>query len=164
MTGVFQTGKTTWINTMLPQAFEQGVDVQGVYTPAIFEGDTKTGIAATLLPSMEHFCLATKRPFEDCDMEKGKLGWIFDEQRIEQINAHLATCTDAQLLIIDELGPMEMLRNEGYTEGLALLDNRQVQNALLVVRPSLLDAARERWGEFETLTPESSIDEFLSSL
>jgi hypothetical protein len=39
-----------------------------------------------------------------------------------------------------------MERNEGFTAALKLLDDRVFVNTLIVVRPSLVEAALRRWG------------------
>jgi len=50
-------------------------------------------------------------------------------------------------LIIDELGPLEFLRNKGLLAGLERLDRGEFQVACVVVRSSLLPKALQRWPE-----------------
>ena len=173
MTGAFMTGKTTWIARMLERAASLAptLRIAGVYTPAVFEDGAKTAINAVLLPSGERFLFAPRKqapsgrqggaPLPDGTIH---FGWDFQDDALARINAHLATCRDCDLLVIDELGPLEMLHSQGYTEGLRLLDELAVPNALLVIRPSLLDVASERWGEFATLDRDSDIDSFLQAV
>ena len=181
MTGAFQTGKTTWIERMLaacglpvesdnPAATLASAakdaprprHVAGVYTPAVFEGAEKTGIDAVLLPECVRFGFAVRRTGCDADGVR-KLGWDFSQEALARINERLSRpdVRACDLLVVDELGPMELLRDEGYTAALRLLDERAVDRALLVVRPSLLEAARARWGDFETLAPDASVEGFL---
>ena len=162
MTGVFGAGKTTWIKQMLPVARELGIQVAGVVTPAVFEGHEKTAIDAMLLPSGERFLFAPKAQGHVDGVKR--LGWDFKPEAIERINGHLATCASCDLFVVDELGPLEILRGEGYTEALALLDSGCVANALVVIRPALLDAARERWGDFDELAPDCDCISFLAAL
>ena len=184
MTGPFMTGKTTWIERLLlacglpiasrnpalaglepatPGSTNPLPRVAGVYTPAVFEGAEKTAIDATLLPSCERFLFAPRRLVRD---EQGThfAGWDFQSGALQRINAHLAGCADCELLVVDELGPLELLRGQGYTEALRLLDAAAVPCALLVVRPDLLPQAEARWGAFEQLGPDASMEGFLAQL
>ena len=95
---------------------------------------------------------------------KKKLGYNFDNEAIKHINAHLHNCEGVKNLVIDEIGPLEMLQGKGYVQAMELLDKKAVQNAICVVRPSLLDEAKKRWGQFETLTTKSDIEQFLKQL
>ena len=64
------------------------------------------------------------------------------------------------LLIVDELGPLELLNNCGLTCALDILEqgpNPMFKHALIVVRETLLDAALQRfentWGEVCHIAP-----------
>jgi hypothetical protein len=46
---------------------------------------------------------------------------------------------------VDELGPLEFNRGEGWIAGLAAVDSGNYQSALVVIRPSLLKMAGQRW-------------------
>lgn len=99
--------------------------------------------------------------------QRVRLAWGMDESALERINAHFRVLRQkgfGQLMVVDEFGPLEFSGNRGYTEGMAVMDAGLPANALLVLRPSLLDAARERWGEYELLGVESNIEEFLNKL
>ena len=50
-----------------------------------------------------------------------------------------------ELLLIDELGPLEFRGEGGFIAGFAAIDARHYRLAVVVVRPELLDAARQRW-------------------
>jgi nucleoside-triphosphatase THEP1 len=51
----------------------------------------------------------------------------------------------SDLVIIDELGPLEFLRGMGLQNGLKVVDERAHPVICVVVRPSLLLDARKRW-------------------
>ena len=85
------------------------------------------------------------------------------------MNAHLtelaATSGDMRpgLLVIDEIGPLELSRGGGLTAALALLDAGPAPawpHALAVVRPTLVEDARTRfaqsWRSGELLFPDES--------
>lgn len=172
MTGAIQTGKTTWTTKMLKAAYERGLHLTGVVSPAIFEGDKgKTGIDSVLLPSGERFNFAKKRQWDQTDASARpdghkRLGWDFRQEAFDRINGHFAECAkDAgDLFVVDEFGALEFYQGKGFTEGLEIMDKALPKNAYLILRPDLIEPARERWGAFTTLNIDSDIDEFLDSL
>lgn len=181
MTGDFMTGKTTWIIDMLERPEAQALDIAGVISPAVFGNGKKTGIDALLVPDGERLELARPRTGEFVDERSAhsganpdldpnpnpnpeQLGWKFSAEAMACINEHFAACEGCGLLIVDEIGPLELMRGQGYIEALHLLDTGSPDAALVVIRPALLEVARERWGDFEELTPESDAAAFLAGL
>ncbi len=101
------------------------------------------------------------------------LAWEIDDEAVTRVNAHFAqlaegraACAagecdgpgavnavadqqagadaDASLLVVDELGRLELLRGEGLTEAMRLLEagpSQRLPHALVVVRRGLLDEA-----------------------
>lgn len=171
MTGPIQTGKTTWTISMLKAAHERGLHLTGVVSPAIFEGELgKTGIDSVLLPSGERFTFAKKRQWSPADADRPdgrkRLGWDFRPEAFDRINAHFAECAHnaGDLFVVDEFGALEFYQDKGFTEGLKIMDEGLPKNAYLILRPDLLEPARERWGNYTTLNIDSDIDAFLDSL
>lgn len=192
MSGAFMTGKTTWIEQLLieaglplrssnPNLADAAVQewardlhlkIAGVCTPATFNEKEKDGIDAVSLPDCRRFALAARREDVVQPQSAGRaqgagsprLGWDFSSEAMERINSHLRSCADCDLLIVDELGPLELLKGEGYTEALRMLDAGSVKTALVVIRPALLDIARKRWGDFTLLGTDASRREFLQGI
>lgn len=134
----------------------------------------KLGIDNVLLPSEERVPFARRRDLavvegsfvEESQSAQAKLGWEISEGALARVNEHFAALDDASpghspaLLIVDELGPLELLRGGGLTGALALLDagpSKRFPNALVIIRESLLDIARKRfegaWGALRTISP-----------
>lgn len=74
-----------------------------------------------------------------------------------------ACSRDAALLIVDELGRLELMRGEGLVEAMTLLDrgpSGAFPHALVVVREDLLPLARKRlepaWGAPEPIRPDDA--------
>lgn len=102
-----------------------------------------------------------------------QLGWEISDDAIVQVNAHfdlIAARTHhngrQSLLVVDELGRLELIRNQGLTSALALLDegpNPAFPHALIVVRDVLVDLARERfapsWGDPAFISPTQDAEE-----
>ncbi len=85
------------------------------------------------------------------------LNWRFDDRVLAWGNELLDHLTSPELLILDELGPLELLENDGLTNGLKLVSERRYRLAAVVVRPSLLAIAQERWPEGTVLDLTGSI-------
>ena len=165
LTGDIRSGKTTWLEAGVRELEAAGVPVRGVLAPGVWRDGKKVGIENVLLPSHERVLLATPAE-EGCSTG---LGWDFDANALARVNAHLtelaATSGDARpgLLVIDEIGPLELRRGEGLTAALELLDAGPTPawpHALVVVRATLAEDARTRfaqsWRSVELLSPDES--------
>ena len=165
LTGDIRSGKTTWLEAGVRELEAAGVPVRGVLAPGVWRDGKKVGIENVLLPSHARVLLATPAE-EGCSTG---LGWDFDANALARVNAHLtelaATSGDMRpgLLVIDEIGPLELRRGEGLTAALELLDAGPTPawpHALVVVRATLAEDARTRfaqsWRSVELLSPDES--------
>ena len=143
LTGDLSSGKTSLCLEIAKVAKEKGLDVAGMISPAVFTGSQKTAIDALDLRSWKRNRMAELHKGKKSDLETKR--WSFDPSVVAWGNQVLADATPCDLLIIDELGPLEFERNEGWTEGFSALDEEKYKAAIVVVRPSLIDAAEERW-------------------
>ena len=71
--------------------------------------------------------------------------WRFSTDALEWCNKILKAAVPCDLLVIDELGPLEFERGEGLLAAFEAVDSRQFETCLVVVRPSLVEKARRRW-------------------
>lgn len=136
----------------------------------------KLGIDNVLLPGGERFPFARRVDLacqagaynSRSQSARAGLGWAIDDAAIARVNAHFRKLADAcqnaaSLLIVDELGRLELMRGEGLVEAMALLDRgptRDYPHALVVVREDLLPLARERlafvWGAPVPIHPDDA--------
>ena len=141
----------------------------------------KLGIDNVLLPQGERIEFARRRDLaaggkafaEGTQAKAAKLGWAISDTAIAQVNAHFATLakqaanetrlTPHAMLMVDELGRLELLRGCGLTNALAILDagpTPQFPHAIAVVRETLLDEARRRfeprWGKATVIGPDDA--------
>ena len=106
--------------------------------------------------------------------ERAQLGWAIDDNAIATVNAHLARIMDGAgcatqpapnnrlsrkasepeaspaLLVIDEIGRLELECECGLTNAVRLLDRgatESLPHALVIVRSALLDAAKLRFSD-----------------
>ncbi|HHX63400.1 MAG TPA: hypothetical protein GX702_00765 [Chloroflexi bacterium] len=151
VTGQRGAGKSTWCDELLRLAVSQGWQVAGVWSPAVFEKDVKVGIDMVGLPDGERRRLAVLR--RDGDTNPFGMRWSFDDETIAWGNAVLANTDAPDLLMIDELGPLEFEHGQGLTEGLRAVDRRRYRLAVIVIRPELLAEALRRWPDARVVTP-----------
>lgn len=188
LTGDVQTGKTRWLESLVDSLDESGISVQGVLAPGVWRsgndpdavekyvdgnGFEKLGIDNVLLPDGDRIPFARRRDIAkaaglldpNAQSEKANLLWHIDENAIDKVNDHLASLPYAiahskSLLVIDELGRLELLRGGGLVEALNLLEqgpSASFPHALVVVRAALLDEAKTRfplWGEPTLIYPD----------
>ncbi|NPD32224.1 hypothetical protein HLV35_02950 [Eggerthellaceae bacterium zg-997] len=185
VTGEVQTGKTRWIERLVGDLDARGVVCRGVVAPGVWrvvEGESergsvvreKLGIDNVLLPQGSRVPFALRCDLaqragsfdEESQAARARLRWAIDDAAIAQVNRHLADLRARPsrtpgLLVLDELGRLELLRNQGLTEALALLDagaSPALPHALVVVRADLLGAACARewdavWGGLRAIGP-----------
>jgi nucleoside-triphosphatase THEP1 len=171
VTGDSGSGKTQFcasvINAIQREDLHKAT-IRGILSPALIRHDEKLGIQAANVETSEHKNLA-----ELNDGEPGTTStkrWRFDPKVLAWCNAILSNATPCDVLVLDEIGPLEFERGEGFTIGLEAIDSGEYKLALVVVRPHLLDAALERWPEAEILNVEAlenkkkAIDEIIRRL
>jgi nucleoside-triphosphatase len=145
VTGESGAGKTRWCQQLAELAAARGWKAAGLLSPAVFENGLKTGIDLLDLSSGERRRLAARRdpaaPQGDFDTRH----WSLDAETLAWGNRALEHAGPCDLLIVDELGPLELVGGAGLQAGLELLDARRYRLACAVVRPSLLAAAQGRW-------------------
>jgi len=71
-------------------------------------------------------------------------GFRFDPGVFERGARALADATPCDLLVIDELGPLELLGDRGWVDALEVLRRGEFGSALVVCRPGLLQALEQK--------------------
>lgn len=174
LTGEVQIGKTRWLESLVTELADCGVSCAGVLAPgqwvpsegehADANGFEKLGIDNVLLPSGERIPFARRGDLaradgtfdEESQAAKAELAWHIDDAAIDRVNAHFdelavrASVAAPGLLIVDELGRLEIWRGGGLTSAMALLaqgPTAAFPHALAVVRDYLLDDAEALFAE-----------------
>ena len=192
LTGDVQTGKTRWLEKLVASLADRGVVAYGAMAPGVWadrrndrrhwpnadaNGFEKLGIENVLLPQGERVPFARRSDLAAAEGSFGagaqsaraKLGWHIADEAIGRVNEHFSRVpTMARnarangLLVVDELGRLELERAEGLTEALAVLDAGPTQalpHALIVVRSALIPHVEGRfssWGERVFVRPDNA--------
>ncbi len=143
LTGARRVGKSTVCQGLAEEGRRRGKRIGGFISPAVFnpQGE-KTGAYLQDLHTGEmRLQYSTEAdtgmrvgPFA---MDESVLRW-----GIRLVEEALRAGDD--LVIIDEIGPLELLRGEGFAPLLTILGDFPGAAVLIVVRPELVEALRER--------------------
>lgn len=143
VTGSSGSGKSSWCLSLAGYASTLGLGVSGLVSPPIFVDNHKVGINLLDLKSGLQRRLAVRR--RKVASNPNTEDWQFDDLTLRWGNTILEKLDYCQLLILDELGPLEFQRGIGFTAGIELVSTRHYQLACVVIRPSLLDQAQALW-------------------
>lgn len=171
ITGDSNSGKTSFCSNflrMLPKSAHQKWRIRGILSPPLIHQDEKQGILAIDLDSGESRRLAVLNTGAPGKVQTSR--WQFDVDTLQWCNQVLANSVPCDLLIVDELGPLEFQRKSGFMEGIHAVDSGNFLLGLIVVRSSLLEIALDRWPDalpIQIATPalaESAAVSLLQSL
>jgi len=140
ISGPRQAGKTSFCRRIAELARQAGWDVAGLLSPAQFEQEIKTGILAEDLRTGIVQPLASITRQNQDDLAFGD--WYFHRRTLEWGNRVLAISLPCDLLIVDELGPLELTHHMGWQVALDILPRAAYRLALVVIRPELQAVAR----------------------
>lgn len=143
LTGPFRSGKTYFCLWFLDALRKGEVDVRGVISPGDYQEGKKLGIWAQDVRLGERRLLA-QRGGEGLEIPR-LYPWVFNRETISWANSFLKEAVPCQVLIVDELGPLEFEFNQGFVEAFGAISRGQFELALVVIRPELLNAALSLW-------------------
>jgi len=146
LSGEIGVGKTSVCQRVAELARAQGHHPRGVLTPPLYdESGAKIGFEALDVARGHRWVLART----DRDLGGPRIGpYTFDGTALQQAIDLLrdAIDEDADLLILDEIGPLELVQGSGFAPVLDELPLQGPGHMLLVVRPSLIQELRRRLG------------------
>jgi nucleoside-triphosphatase len=151
ISGEIDSGKTRLCLTASETFKELGWRVCGLASPGVFHEGHKVGIDAQDLKSGERRRLADLQSSDAAMSGPQTKRWAFSDETFAWCNSIFSALSNCDLMIVDELGPLEFERSEGLLSALRAIDSERYRLALIVVRPSLLATAQARWPHAETL-------------
>ncbi len=148
------SGKTTACLRLIERARQRGLNCAGLISPARFQAGRKVGIDVLDVRSGERRALA------EADQLPGglrTLAFRFDPSAVVWGADHLNTACPCDVLVVDELGPLELERGQGWVNALDVLRDGQFRLAVIVVRPELVSIFQQTLPDASTplLGPES---------
>jgi len=152
ITGPRDHGKSTLCAHVAAASRAAGLDAAGLVSPARFANGRKMAIEVLDLRTGRHRMLAWRRSTTSPPLGLHTDAWTFDEAALAWGHAVLQAATPCDLLVIDELGPLELVQGQGWMIGLDPLRAGRYRLALVVVRPALLPRFREHLDGMEHLT------------
>ncbi len=192
LTGTVQIGKTRWLERLVTKLAHEGITCYGVIAPGIWKEEPspdgtgltreKLGIENVLLPDNTRIPFALRRDIaraKGCYHPKSQagaaqLGWHISDDAIEAVNRHMTSIASRSmrkegpaLLVIDELGRLELLSEQGLTEAISLLERGSVgsiRDALVVARDALAPLVEERfdaWGGCQLISPTKANEQLI---
>jgi nucleoside-triphosphatase THEP1 len=147
ISGVQGSGKTTFCQALVDLARSVGWKVAGVLSPPVLVDGQKVGIDVVDLSTSQHKRLANT-------IDRGGGGpkttcWAFDEEVLSWGNQVLGNILPCDLLVVDELGPLEFERGEGWLNGILAVSDGDYKLAVVVIRPGLVEKALVMWPDVE---------------
>ena len=154
ITGPRGAGKTTLCREVIEVARRAGWVVRGVLSPAVIKGGLKIGIGVEDLGSGKRYLLA-RVPSEDDAPDPQAIrteSWVFDPRCLAWGNTVLEKAVPCDLLVVDEIGPLELEQNRGWTAGIPALDSRKFHLGVVVVREEMYQGMLKRWPHANVIT------------
>jgi nucleoside-triphosphatase THEP1 len=145
-------GKTTACQQFVALAREAGMRLGGILAPARLDHNAnKVGIVALDVFTGEQRLLASI----EVDERLRTIGcYRFEDQTLDWALGQVMHALEAPIdvVIVDEIGPLELLKLAGFAPVLGALPAAQATVTLLVVRTELLTRLQERLRALEPLT------------
>jgi nucleoside-triphosphatase len=141
LTGEREVGKTYLCQRVVHEAQRRGLSCAGVLSPACHEAQQKVGITLVDVATGE------ERPLASADDGTQGLRWgryRFVTSSLKWGTQRLARATPCDLLVVDEVGPLEMKLGKGLVNALDVLAGGGFSLALVVARPELVEELKAR--------------------
>jgi nucleoside-triphosphatase THEP1 len=161
LTGPVGVGKTTVAERVVALARRQGLDCGGVLAPAmvnhcgqkvgIWGVDARTGDRRVLARTDRELGGPSIGPYS---FDGAALAWATGLVEAAIAGTHRGGTRPCDLLIVDEIGKLELWRGIGLAPILPKLAAGQVKRSLILVRDSLLAALQAQLGSVEQLVFE----------
>lgn len=149
LTGSIGIGKTTLCHRLVALLRQQGLEPAGILAPALIDDQgRKIGIRLLRIETEEERVLA----LVEGDLQGPRTGrYAFDADVMAWGLSGLRRALRGKydLVLIDEIGPLELLRGEGLAPVLDDLRKLDGSHVLIVVREVLVKMLKERLGRHD---------------
>jgi len=134
-TGKKHSGKTTIAARLVKAACDKGFRVAGLLAPAVHHDSTLTGFDAVDLQTRQRAPLAR---YNGSGGTTGRFDFLAEGLRLGNASLSPASTNSADLVVVDEFGPLEM-NCQGWRRAVDLLLQSSEAIILLVVRRELAE-------------------------
>ncbi len=145
VSGWRRVGKTTLLLRVRQAADAAGLRVGGFLSVARFVDGEKDGIDLLDAATGAKVALAyyEEEPSDVGDAIHTR-HYVFNPRALDTGLYYAGQGQGADVFFVDELGPLELERDQGWADVMAIVRERQFGAAFVVVRPELIDIAREK--------------------
>ncbi len=164
LTGDPDAGKTKLCRRVVEETRLKGVRVSGLLTEARRLSSGRIVQTVLNLRTGERRRLADYVGVDEGEPigrgVAGRFSWTFVSESVRWGRHELDRCLtgEADLLVIDQLGPLELLAGSGWVNGVRVLAEGRYGLALVVVNPLVLDRLNERLTTAEVTKVDAAPD------
>ncbi len=160
-TGTRQSGKTTAVSRLIDRVGAEGFRVAGLLSPAQYTDSTLIGFDVRDIKTGKHTPLARRGP----QTPRHTSAFTFIKRGLElgHLTLNSPDTHSAQLMIIDEFGPLE-IENHGWRKSVDKLITSAEGLLLLVVREKLLVKVSELYAQYPCSVLPASQPEAVDSV
>jgi nucleoside-triphosphatase len=159
ITGKKHSGKTTFVQKLAERLKKENFSIAGFIAPSVYEGAFLLGFDLADIQNSQKNKFARRKSTTD-NFEFSEEGYRFGRKILESEETR-----NADLIIIDEFGPME-LEGQGWRKNVdSLLENQKC--LLLVVREELVEKVEKLYSNLSCRTfsaTEKSVEKIISLL
>jgi nucleoside-triphosphatase THEP1 len=143
VTGEIGSGKTTVCQRTLDHLLRRGMQCMGILAPPCFDAaGVKCGIDVWDVTTGERRHLADRTDGGGSTIGEYSFVEMTLRWAVERLSAAIASHPD--LLVVDEIGPLELVHRQGFVVALGALSEREiVPQALVVVRQAYVAMAED---------------------
>jgi nucleoside-triphosphatase len=150
LSGDENVGKSTLCRRLIEYAKSRNILVSGISSELEIVNFQRKAINSFDIKTGEKVNLAVYTP--GWDKEKPERKWKFNRDAINWGNNVLRKSVPTNLLMIDEIGYLELEKGEGWNECFNVLESNQYQLATVVIRPELLGLISQRYKKISVYT------------
>ena len=156
LTGATGSGKTTRAKEVVERLRALGLRVGGILAPGLLADGRRTGFDLVNLATGESAQLARENAGGAAPHAQWSRFSFAQEGLALGLKALGPDSAGADVILVDEVGPFE-LAGGGWAPAVDDLARDYSGPVLLVVRTSILDAVKRRWGSADTVTWEAGV-------
>lgn len=142
VTGDFGSGKSIFCQQAAARLSSNGLKVQGLLSPGRYMDGLKTGFWCENIYTGERRLMASTLDSEIVGDLFGK--WTIAPEVVAWGNDVLKSILKTDILIIDEIGPLELDLGRGWNQAFHALERVEYRSALVVIRPTCIPKFQQR--------------------